>query len=71
MKRNGGLQFWTTAVGWRSFQEHDWLIDRSDHVTQKDIVRSFTQYTKERLFQGQNKTTNNNKNNNKTHQQQE
>ena len=49
-KLNGSLQGWLTASCLLSFQEHNWGICRSDHITWKGILRSITRYTKERLF---------------------
>ena len=53
-KLDGGLQRRTTATCLLLFQEHDWLIGRSNHITRKGIFRSFVQCTKEWFFQNKN-----------------
>ena len=52
---NGGLQRWTTAACLLSFQRRKWEISRSNHTTQKGILRTFIQYKKERLFKNKNR----------------
>ena len=57
-KLNRGLQRWTTVACLLSFQEHIWVIGMSSRTSQKGkkgILISFIQYTKERLFQNNNR----------------
>ena len=54
MKLNGSLQHWATAACLLLFQDHNWVVGSSYHITQKGTLRSFIQYTKEWPFQNKN-----------------
>ena len=54
-KLNRGLQRWTTVACLLSFQRHIRVVGRSNLITLKGILIGFNQYTKERLFQNNNR----------------
>ena len=55
VKLNGSLERRTRGACLLLFQDHNWVVGSSYHITQKGTLRSFIQYTKEWPFQNKNR----------------